>query len=275
MSTSYSDKWVGWYEAIEDLIPTLPESEFAPWQLERLPDELKDLYLSKDKGDYSNGHAEKEDPAMTVTANDYGRRRAFVVTSNQQNSTIRQMSPKHQGQPIDTILATEYRRPSTVPKAFIAPGGNANSFSIREANEPARVVGDVDRVGNMARAFIVNGTPNDNGASVTACAETMPSFTMTASVEKRPLRAFVVNDSDSKNPIRQQEKPHATVMASGAENNKVYSNGRVVKMTVHALARFQSFPDGYQWPDSNSLATRIIGNAVPPLFAQRLVEWLI
>lgn len=28
--------WVGWYEAIEDLIPTLPESEFAPWQRKAL-----------------------------------------------------------------------------------------------------------------------------------------------------------------------------------------------------------------------------------------------
>lgn len=33
--------WVGWYEAIEDLIPTLPDSKFAPWQLKRLPEEIK------------------------------------------------------------------------------------------------------------------------------------------------------------------------------------------------------------------------------------------
>jgi DNA (cytosine-5)-methyltransferase 1 len=30
--------WRGWYGAIEDLIPTLPESAFADWQLARLPD---------------------------------------------------------------------------------------------------------------------------------------------------------------------------------------------------------------------------------------------
>lgn len=230
------EKWVGWYEAIEDLIPTLPDSEFAPWQLERLPDEYTNHLVH---GTNANG-----------------------ITTNCPYS------------PASVVVASLHSK-AVMPRAFIVPGGNATSFSIRESNEPARVVGDVDRVGNMARAFIVNGTPNDNGASVTACAETVPSFTMTASVEKRPLRAFVVNDSDSKSPIRQQEKSHATVMASGAENNKAYTNGRVVKMTVHALARFQSFPDSYQWPDSNGLATRIIGNAVPPLFAQRLVEWLI
>lgn len=35
------EPWIGWYEAIEDLIPTLPDSQFAPWQLERLPDALR------------------------------------------------------------------------------------------------------------------------------------------------------------------------------------------------------------------------------------------
>lgn len=30
------EPWVGWYQAIEDLIPSLPESRFAKWQLERL-----------------------------------------------------------------------------------------------------------------------------------------------------------------------------------------------------------------------------------------------
>ena len=31
-------RWVGWYEAIADLIPTLPESRLADWQLEALPE---------------------------------------------------------------------------------------------------------------------------------------------------------------------------------------------------------------------------------------------
>ena len=38
-------RWVGWYEAIADLIPTLPESKLAPWQLARLPGELRESVL--------------------------------------------------------------------------------------------------------------------------------------------------------------------------------------------------------------------------------------
>jgi len=30
-------KWIGWYEAIADLIPSLPETQLAKWQLDRLP----------------------------------------------------------------------------------------------------------------------------------------------------------------------------------------------------------------------------------------------
>jgi len=40
-----NESWRGWYEAIEDLIPTLPETQFAGWQLKRLPDELKETFI--------------------------------------------------------------------------------------------------------------------------------------------------------------------------------------------------------------------------------------
>jgi len=38
--------WVGWYEAIENLIPTLPDSQFAPWQLARINSLLFDMRKS-------------------------------------------------------------------------------------------------------------------------------------------------------------------------------------------------------------------------------------
>lgn len=47
--------------------------------------------------------------------------------------------------------------------------------------------------------------------------------------------------------------------------------GRVVMVTPRALARFQSFPDSYQLPESRTQASKIIGNSVPPLMAQKLL----
>jgi DNA (cytosine-5)-methyltransferase 1 len=48
-------------------------------------------------------------------------------------------------------------------------------------------------------------------------------------------------------------------------------SGRVVRISVRGLARFQSFPDSYILPP-NALGVRVVGNAVPPLFYQRLME---
>lgn len=60
-------KWVGWYEAIEDLLPTLPETQFAEWQLKRLPAEMNASILIE--GRNPNGGADKwqHEPAQTLT----------------------------------------------------------------------------------------------------------------------------------------------------------------------------------------------------------------
>jgi DNA (cytosine-5)-methyltransferase 1 len=157
--------WIGWYAAIEDLIDTLPPSQFAPWQLERLPQEM----------------------ASSI----------FVQAANTQS--------------------------------------NGKIFNYK--NDPART----NDTSGAPKAFIVNGTPNDYGASVTACGQDDPVFTQTSSMDKRPSRAWL-------------------------------DCGRVVKMTPRALARFQSFQDWYALPDKAKLACTVIGNAVPPLLYQRVIE---
>lgn len=53
------------------------------------------------------------------------------------------------------------------------------------------------------------------------------------------------------------------------------SKYEVKKVSDRCFARFQSFPDWYDLPDNKSLACRGIGNAVPPLFMQRLGEWIL
>ena len=75
-------RWVGWYEAIEDLIPTLPDSQFAPWQLARLPESMTDGVLigSQNAGqEYSDGLRYKQQPAMTMTSRQSPR--AFIVSN--------------------------------------------------------------------------------------------------------------------------------------------------------------------------------------------------
>lgn len=140
-------KWCGWYEAVADLIPTLPESQFASWQLERMP-------------------------ALAQTS--------LVESRN----TIRQSTVRSFDKPAPCVTTTWLHRPCVIP-----------------------------------RAFIVDGTGDVDGAD-----------------------------------------------SQGQEQ------GRVVAMTPRALARFQTFPDTYQLPEKRILASRVIGNAVPPLMAQKLLE---
>ncbi len=75
--------------------------------------------------------------------------------------------------------------------------------------------------------------------------------------------------------IRSKSQPSFVVNSNRSLTEYlIYNNGEYFKVSIQDVARFQSFPDWYQLPDSKSLACRIIGNAVPPLFAQRMGEWL-
>lgn len=76
-------KWNGWYAAIEDLIPSLPDSKFAPWQLARLPQEYKDFVIGN--GNRSTA-LEPDEPMQTITANrNQGSIRAFIVGGGNTN----------------------------------------------------------------------------------------------------------------------------------------------------------------------------------------------
>lgn len=69
-------------------------------------------------------------------------------------------------------------------------------------------------------------------------------------------------------------KPISTITSSHNNRDKrvMMPTGQVLELSVQALAHLQTFPGWYQWPDNRDLAYEIIGNAVPPLLAQRIVE---
>jgi DNA (cytosine-5)-methyltransferase 1 len=159
-------QWRGWYEAIEDLIPELPDSSFAPWQIER----LSKLF------DGSTWLVQRQ------------------------------------------------------------PG--ARGDGVRGVCEPAKTYCGTD---TEPRALLVDGTGNSYGSTVTTTEQGSPSFTVKASSSKQASRAST-------------------------------PNGRVVRMTPRCLARFQSVPDWYVLPAKRSLACQIIGNGVPCLMMQRILE---
>lgn len=196
--------WVGWYEAIEDLIPDLPESQFARWQLERLPEELSMVLLGQGGFRGKVAKAEAAHPALTVTGNrNQNGIRAFIV----HQSNRRRMTTREAGEPVFTVMA--------------GSGGNLQT----------------------PRSFLVDGKLNNRSTTLTTRDGKARSFTVTTSHNIRDIKGLL-------------------------------KDGRVVKMTPRALARFQSFPDTYELPDKATLACRIIGNAVPPQLMQQIYEGL-
>lgn len=138
--------WIGWYQAIEDLIPTLPDSEFAPWQLERLSGELRTILVPGGNNSFPTPTA--QDPSFTIGSGNIPCTFILDGTTNDNGESI---TIKDESNPIMTIEASAYKRPL---RAFIVPGGNSSSFSLRTEDEPVRTIGDTERTGNLSRAYV-------------------------------------------------------------------------------------------------------------------------
>jgi len=198
------EPWRGWYSVIEDLIPGLPDSQFAPWQIARLPESLLKAVFNDARP--WRGVRRDDEPAHTVTCCNGG---------------------------------------GTFSRAFLVSGGNSNNLTIRDADEPANtVVSTSGEKGTYPRAFVLNraNTNGVNGNQLTVREQNEQMFTVTAQYVKNHIRAAL--------------------------------HGRVVRMTPRCLARFQSFPNSYILPEIASLAVTVIGNAVPSLMYQRIIEQL-
>jgi DNA (cytosine-5)-methyltransferase 1 len=72
-------------------------------------------------------------------------------------------------------------------------------------------------------------------------------------------------------------KPAPTVLADRGMNwvtkNRDGSVGNHPRLRMHEYAALQTFPPTYQWPDTEQLALKHIGNAVPPLVAKVIMGW--
>jgi len=131
---------VGWLAAIADLVDDLPDTEFAPWQLERMPAHLRDsAYFGAGGFDGSVVQSAKSSPAFTVTANanQSSQLRAFIVDGQPQfgsdNTSVRMCD-----EPSQTIAATQTKRPL---RAFLATTEQViREWTVRDGDQPAMTV---------------------------------------------------------------------------------------------------------------------------------------
>jgi len=168
-------RWVGWYEAIEDLIPTLPESKFAAWQLARLPEGLKTVLMAGSGNTNFNdatpglGARELGEPAHVVSSDGGGRTTRAIIVSHAKTEFGDGI--RAAGEPVHAI--TEQAKGRT--RALLVdsagyPGSEAFMMSkmadkygdgIREQLEPAQTIGANEHGSKawLSQGRIVSMTP--------------------------------------------------------------------------------------------------------------------
>jgi DNA-cytosine methyltransferase len=247
----FTQPWRGWYEAIEDLIPDLPETQFAPWQSERMPEKLKTFLL------------------MTCNTNRNG-------IDNVSGRGVLDVD-----QSANTVVGGSW----STPKALLV-SNNSEHLGLFDSNAPSSTI-TTHSYGRL-RAFIINSQNTTRPLTVRSADEPMMTVNANAAEHRSLQKAFIVSDQNGsicadgnrKITILQQDQPVFTI-TSGA-NHQIRAglgHGRVVSMTPRCLARFQDFPDWFVLPgeggltdppilagsrlSARELACRGIGNAVP------------
>ena len=234
--------WTGWYAAIEDLLDTLPPTEPAPWQLARMPKELRETLLfanndSQDQHGNSYGATSRatDEPALTISTMTAGWWKALLMGDQSAGAGIG-VQIADASAPAFTLRASDHNAP---PRAYLCGGGNTQLAQVdshaRDAGEPAFTVRDGAN-GSPERAFLLDG---DNARADTG-----------------------------KSTIRSGDEPAMAMRGTRTPTHRAYV-GRWARMTIRALGRFQTVPDSYI-----GLTPTINGNGVPCLLSQSIMESL-
>lgn len=131
--------WVGWYAAIADLIPTLPESQFAPWQLKRLPELATSTFLIGSGNTNLTNPTSKArfdtEPMFTVRCGMHSPPRAFIL-DGQTNAAGATVTSRTATDPMFTVSASADKRPA---RAFLFSNGNTKQEGpgFRAGDDPA------------------------------------------------------------------------------------------------------------------------------------------
>lgn len=153
--------WVGWFAAIADLIPTLPVSKFAAWQLARLPEALTHSSLLVGGGNTQLAQVDSkarqpEQPSFTVFAGNgsASNTRAFIVDSQNAGRAI---TTRDAHEPMYTVVAGATAK-AGAPRAFIVEGNSPTTREplTRDETEPIWTMRAATSHG-MPRAWLSEG----------------------------------------------------------------------------------------------------------------------
>lgn len=155
--------WRGWYQAIEDLIPDLPDAEFAPWQLKRL--NVHPVYgpvLASRPGFVIPPHAFIVDCTTSSHQDDHGNRvltirpphePMFTVVAQANRTTIRAMVDIKDGIPgkVVNMSTRALARFMTLPDSYVLPTRRETAVKILGQGVPCLMA---QRIGEQIREVL-------------------------------------------------------------------------------------------------------------------------
>lgn len=136
----------------------------------------------------------------------------------------------------------------------------------------------------LGNSFLVDGIGNSNCTKITARLADQPAMTITAHGHtKGPYRIVLAEMMHSIRPATIRKKHESSPTVSSEWLRRPSSSPRVLllptttalALSPRALARLQTFPDNFTLPVKRKLASKGIGNAVPPLLAKTMGQTLI
>lgn len=145
--------------------------------------------------------------------------------------------------------------------------GQGERSAAKDSDSPAdTITSNSNQTG--VKAFIMSSGNNSfadasEGGGVRYSAE--PVMTMMAGKTEAKIKAFVIDGGN----MKKDNLESITIVSSMEKSPARAYIGRVVKMTVKALGRFQTVPDNYR-----GLTVKINGNGVPCKLAKAVLETL-
>lgn len=203
------ERWNGWYGAVADILDAMPDTTPAPWQMKRMPAELRESMLIG-AGGFDGGviNVRPDQPSFTITANSnqQAQLRAFMIGNNDQQW----------------------------------------GDGIVYGDEPCFAV--TTQSAGRARAYIVSSGSNGQHEDVPIRDDDEPVMTITTNAEGR-MRAFLLNGENAGGEwgahSREGNDPAFTISSASKGTHRAYAGGVWKKIDIRGLGCFQSVPDDY------------------------------
>jgi len=296
--------WVGWMEAVADLIPDRPH--FLPVRSRdgRLAWVVRETSGNvRPAGKRENGLADWHEKRIKEAIG-RGRLNGFfnyILDGKNTGSDKcpRQLTFKEAKEPCYTLVAS-LQAEGHRPRAFLTTHQEFSAQAARLGEEPSTTLTSA-RPGHL-RAVLIPGA-NAGNTSPTVRTSDLPTVTVTPNVYPRGLLAnesvqavMLPGSNASNNTVRMETEPVTTLSTRNWDralfSNKkdlrnatadekfeaLIANCTVVKFSTRMLARLQGLGDDYYLCDEDSLASECIGLGVAVQVAQaiyRAIEQVI